>query len=71
MIREDKLNMTAMLRSNDAWGQALNDMYQLVKIQEDMAKKMQIQVGTYTHFAISYHMYTKDRMDAQLYLEGV
>lgn len=69
LIREEKLNMTAILRSNDAWGQALNDIYELVKIQEHMAEKLQLEVGVYTHFAISYHLYTKDRMEAQLCLE--
>lgn len=64
LIRDDKLNMTAILRSNDSWGQALNDMYQLVRIQETMANELQIAVGEYTHFALSYHLYTKDYWDA-------
>lgn len=71
IIREESLCMTAILRSNDAWGQALNDMYELVKIQEKMAEKLQLKVGIYTHFAISYHLYTKDYMDAKLYLEDI
>ena len=70
MIRDEKLNMTATLRSNDAWGQALNDMYELVNLQEIVAKKLQLEVGIYTHIAFSYHLYTKDYMDAQLYLRG-
>lgn len=70
MVRDEKLNMTAMLRSNDAWGQALNDMYELVKFQEQVAINLQLEVGVYTHFAISYHLYTKDHMEAQLYLKG-
>lgn len=70
MIRDEKLNMTAILRSNDAWGQALNDMYELVNFQEEVAINLQLKVGIYTHFAISYHLYTKDHMDAQLYLKG-
>lgn len=70
MIRDDKLNMTAMLRSNDAWGQALNDIYELVNFQEQIAMALQIEVGMYTHFAISYHLYTKDYMETQLYLKG-
>lgn len=69
-IRNECLNMTSLLRSNDAWGQALNDMYELVMIQKKMAKQLQIRMGTYSHFAMSYHLYIKDRMDALLYLEG-
>lgn len=70
MIRDEKLNMTATLRSNDAWGQALNDMYELVNFQEQVAKDLQLEVGIYTHLAFSYHLYTKDHVDAQLYLRG-
>ena len=68
-VRNGRLNMTSILRSNDAWGQALNDMYELVMIQEKMAKRLQISMGTYSHFAMSYHLYLKDYMDALLYLE--
>lgn len=69
MVRNDQLNMTAILRSNDAWGQALNDMYELVQVQEKVARRLQLNVGTYSHFAMSYHLYTKDRMDALILLE--
>ena len=61
--------MTSILRSNDAWGQALNDMYELIMIQKDMATRLQLKVGTYSHFAMSYHLYTKDRIDALVYLK--
>lgn len=69
-IRNECLDMTSILRSNDAWGQALNDMYELIMIQENMAKRLQMKVGTYSHFAMSYHLYIKDRMDALVFLEG-
>lgn len=68
-IRNDCLNMTSILRSNDAWGQALNDMYELTMIQEKMAKRLQIKMGTYSHFAMSYHLYLKDYVNAMLYLK--
>lgn len=69
-IRNECLNMTSILRSNDAWGQALNDMYELVMIQEKMSRRLQKKMGIYSHFAMSYHLYIKDRMDALMYLEG-
>lgn len=69
-IRDEKLNMTAILRSNDSWGQALNDIFELVKIQERMAQQLQLEVGTYAHIALSYHLYTKDVPDAMLALKG-
>ncbi len=70
-IREKRLNMTSVLRSNDAWGQALNDMYELTKIQERMSYRLQVKIGEYTHFAMSYHLYMKDHMNALMYLRGL
>lgn len=69
-IRDDALNMTSILRSNDAWGQALNDIYHLVKIQEKLSKKLGVSMGTYTHIAMSYHIYVSDLIKAKIFLEG-
>lgn len=69
-IREERLNLTAILRSNDAWGQALDDIYHLIKIQEATAKAMSIPVGVYTHIAMSYHIYNADLIKARILLEG-
>lgn len=68
LVRNDSLYMTAIIRSNDSWGQALNDMYELVMIQKRIAEKLQMKVGTYTHIAFSYHMYVKNKVDAQLFI---
>ena len=70
VIRNEKLNMTAILRSNDSWGQALNDMYELVMIQDKMAKELGIDIGIYSHFAMSYLLYTKDKVEAIMILKG-
>ena len=64
-IREGNLNMTSLLRSNDAWGQALNDIYHLVHIQKKIAEEMGVPVGTYIHYAMSYHIYISDLVNAK------
>lgn len=64
LIRNGKLNMTAILRSNDAWGQALNDIYEITKVQNEIAEQLQIEVGAYTHYAMSYHLYSHDHQEA-------
>lgn len=69
-IRNDCLNMNAIVRSNDAWGQALDDIYHLIKIQEKVAEALSIPVGIYTHFAMSYHIYVTDLIKARLYLRN-
>lgn len=66
-IRQEKLNMVGILRSNDAWGQGLNDMYHLVRIQQKVAKRLNIEVGTYTHYVMSLHIYDKDLIPARKY----
>jgi len=60
MIREQKLNMTAFLRSNDAWNYALADMILLTDLQRDVAKRLKVACGSYTHHAVSYHIYDYD-----------
>lgn len=67
-IRQECLNMVAVLRSNDAWGQALNDIYHLVEIQKKVAAKIDREVGTYTHYVMSYHIYDEDFKNVQEYL---
>lgn len=67
-IRENALHMEAVLRSNDAWGQGLNDIYHLVKIQKRIAKELKIEVGSYIHNAMSYHIYEADLPMVKKYL---
>lgn len=67
-IRDNRLNMTAIIRSNDAWGQALDDMYHLIQIQKEVANQLSIPVGIYTHIAMSYHIYLTDLIKAKLFL---
>lgn len=59
-IRQERLHMVGILRSNDAWGQGLNDIYHLVKIQQEVAERLKIKVGSYTHNVMSLHVYETD-----------
>lgn len=68
-IREGCLNMTALMRSNDAWGQALNDIYHLVHIQKKVAEMIEIPIGAYTHYVTSYHIYISDLVNAKKFIE--
>lgn len=60
LIRNERLHMTSIFRSNDAWLQALPDMIAMTAIQSLLAKELNLQPGEYTHFSISYHMYETD-----------
>lgn len=56
-ILESKLNMTVLMRSNDLWYGFCNDQYCFSKLQEMVSKLLNIEIGTYFHFAHNLHIY--------------
>lgn len=63
-IRNNLLNMTVYFRSNNAWKYALPDMISLISLQKYIANKINVEIGFYTHFAYSYHIYRSDLKSA-------
>ena len=59
-VRENKLHMKVLFRSNDACEATFMNAYALICLQERMAKELGYEMGTYTHRANSYHCYEKD-----------
>ena len=59
-IRHDKLNCTAMMRSNDIWRGLPYDVVYFTALQKKMAEALGVGYGTYTHFDTSLHMYDRD-----------
>ena len=58
-IIENKLNMTVIMRSNDLWFGFCNDQYCFSKLQEMIAKQLNIEIGWYYHFSNNLHLYNK------------
>ena len=56
-ILDNKLNMSVLMRSNDIWYGFCNDQYQFSMLQELVAKRLSIEIGTYYHFAHNLHLY--------------
>jgi len=56
-ILNDKLNMSVLMRSNDLWYGFCNDQYQFSMLQQLVAKRLSIKIGTYYHFAHNLHLY--------------
>lgn len=56
-IENDTLCMSIMMRSNDLWYGFCNDQYYFSKLQELIANKLNLNVGTYYHFANDLHVY--------------
>lgn len=57
-IHEDgKLNMCTTMRSNDAWLGLPYDFYNFTMIQNYLAFKLGLEIGSYSHFVGSMHLY--------------
>ena len=56
-VLSNKLCMTVNMRSNDLWFGFCNDQYCFSKLQEYVAKSLDLQIGFYYHFASNLHIY--------------
>lgn len=56
-ILNNKLNMSVLMRSNDLWYGFCNDQYCFSKLQEMVSNQLNIEIGTYYHFAQNMHLY--------------
>jgi thymidylate synthase len=57
-IRNEKLDMTTMMRSNDIVLGTTYDVFAFTIFQEFLARKLGVGLGTYTHIANSFHIYS-------------
>ena len=51
--------MSVLMRSNDLVFGFCNDQYCWTKLQEIVASELNLQVGTYHHFARNLHIYER------------
>lgn len=56
-ILNNKLNMTVLMRSNDLWYGFCNDQFCFSRLQEMISIELNIEIGTYYHFAHNLHIY--------------
>lgn len=60
LIRNNELQMTVYMRSNDVYFGLPYDYIYFVSIGQYIANKLNINFGLYTHHATSLHMYLRD-----------
>lgn len=60
LIRNNKLEITVYMRSNDIYFGLPYDYIYFMSLAEYIANKLGLTVGTYTHHATSMHMYLRD-----------
>lgn len=71
-VRKGRLQMLASMRSNDAYKGLPHDVFTFTMLQEIMARKLGVEVGTYRHAVGSFHLYADDAQKAANYLdEGI
>jgi len=66
-IREERLELTTTMRSNDVWWGWSYDLFQFTQLQHTIANCLGLEVGHYHHFVNSLHIYERD-IDAALQL---
>jgi len=57
VVRDNKLHMRVIFRSNDMLTAAGANMYALVQLQKHIADQLGITCGTYTHISLVPHIY--------------
>ena len=70
-IRERKLHMKVLMRSNDAVKAAFMNAFAFIMLQKKIADELGIEVGTYTHRANSFHVYSKDFEMFERYVDAI
>lgn len=60
MLRQNKLDMKVLMRSNDATEATFMNAFAFICLQQKIAGELGVEVGSYTHTANSFHSYKKD-----------
>lgn len=60
LIRDESLHLITYWRSQDMWGAAPANWYGLSQLMEYAAKRLGVNVGTFTSFSASTHIYKTD-----------
>ena len=69
ILRENKLNMFAFMRSNDAFLGLPHDVFSFTMIQEMIARAISADLGSYKHAVGSLHIYGEDEDAARQFME--
>jgi thymidylate synthase len=68
-IENGKLNMNAHMRSNDLFRAAFMNMYAFTELQNEIAKRLGVISGSYTHVADSEHEYGSTLKDVEGFIK--
>lgn len=68
-VRNEKLSLTAFMRSNDAYFGLPHDLFCFTMLQELVACRIGLELGSYTHTSTSMHIYADKLLRVNQYLE--
>ena len=68
LVRDDRLHLVVMMRSNDAFIGLPHDLFAFTMLQEVVARSLDVELGTYRHMVGSLHIYKNDLQRASEYL---
>lgn len=67
LIRDNQLNLTTIMRSNDLWFGTPYDVLFFTSLQRLIANDLNIEMGSYYHFTTSMHIYERNVKDFGIY----
>jgi thymidylate synthase len=67
--RTGKLHLITTMRSNDVYRGLPADVFAFTFIQELVARALELEIGPYSHFVGSLHLYDHDGVQARSYLD--
>ena len=71
MIRNGKLDVKVLMRSNDATEATFMNAFAFICLQKRIAEALNVGVGSYTHTANSFHSYEKDWQLLENYVKRI
>lgn len=69
LLRENRLELLAHMRSNDAFIGLPGDVFSFTMIQELVARALGVEIGSYKHFVGSLHLYDKHHQKARNFID--
>lgn len=71
MIRNGRLDMYVLFRSNDAVRAAYMNAFALIRLQERVSSALAVPVGRYIHRANNFHCYPESRETLDKYIDRI
>ncbi len=69
LLRNNRLEVITTMRSNDVYLGLPHDVFCFTMIQELVARRLSVELGTYRHIVGSLHLYDRDNDAASRYLD--